>query len=113
LIAVQGQDHPALYADNLTATDLTWVVDNNKIKENLPFRCTAKVRYRQEDQKCTIKELSADNNKIIVEFDQPQRCITPSQSVVFYDKNICLGGGIIKNSGPSYYEQNKSLSLKN
>jgi tRNA-specific 2-thiouridylase len=74
----------------------------------LPFKCTAKVRYRQKDQACTVTKIEGD--KIYVEFDAPQRAITPRQSVVFYDGDVCLGGAMIEAPGPSYYEMKKTLS---
>ena len=57
------------------------------------FKGTAKVRYRQADQECDIK---IDKNKIIVKFAEPQRAVTPGQSVVIYNENECLGGGEIE-----------------
>ena len=95
----QGTEHPALYSYTLTATDITWV---NK-PPSFPYRCTAKVRYRQKDDPCTIHCI--ENNEMLVSFDNPQRAITPRQSVVFYDKNICLGGALIKKPGPSLYKK--------
>jgi tRNA-specific 2-thiouridylase len=73
----------------------------------LPFKCTAKIRYRQKDQPCTVTKI--ENGKIYVEFEAPQRAITPRQSVVFYDGEICLGGGMIEKSGPTYDELGKSV----
>ena len=59
----------------------------------LPFVCKAKCRYRQTDQKCTV--FTGENNDFIVKFEFSQRAITPGQYIVFYNKNECLGGGII------------------
>ena len=53
----------------------------------------AKIRYRQADQTCAITRLSTD--KLEVTFKQPQRAITPGQSIVFYDGDVCLGGAVI------------------
>lgn len=89
LFVAQGDDHPSLYHQNLIATDLNWLVDET----SLPKKLTAKVRYRQEDQPCEIVSLS--NKDIEIHFEKPQRAITMGQSVVFYDKDICLGGGKI------------------
>ncbi len=59
-------------------------------------RLKAKIRYRMRDVSCTITELTS---KIIkVKFDNPQFAIAPGQSIVFYDKNECLGGAIIDNA---------------
>ena len=90
LIVAQGHDHPALFSTKLTATDVHWIADKPR---SIPFRCFAKTRYRQSDQACTIIELN--DNTCTVEFDQPQRAVTPGQSVVFYRDNECLGGAII------------------
>ena len=59
----------------------------------LPCRASAKTRYRQPDQPCLITQDEQGN--IQVEFDSPQRAVTPGQSVVFYQDDVCLGGGII------------------
>lgn len=103
----RGEFHPHLYADSLVATDLSFV--KGVWDRPLPFKCTAKIRYRQKDQECTVTKI--EDGKIYVEFTHAQRAITPRQSVVFYDGEICLGGAMIEKSGPTYYEQNKSLPL--
>jgi len=92
LIAVQGKNHPLLFKDWLTTSEVFWV---NSAPE-VPLRCKAKVRYRQDDQMCTI-EATTDGYRVI--FDTPQRAVTPGQSVVFYDEDICLGGGVIETTG--------------
>ncbi len=92
VIVVQGADHPSLYAHTLIATDATWVAEE---PPGPPFRCKAKVRYRQVDQACTITHL--EEGRLHVHFDEPQRAITPRQSIVFYQGDICLGGAIILN----------------
>ncbi|MNN83443.1 tRNA-specific 2-thiouridylase MnmA [compost metagenome] len=71
---------------------MNWIAGN----ENMPkdsFHCTAKFRYRQPDQGVTLT-LREDGN-VYVAFDQPQKAITPGQAVVFYDGDVCLGGGTI------------------
>jgi tRNA-specific 2-thiouridylase len=103
----RGLRHPALYADDLTATELTWV--SGQAPGPFPFRCRAKARYRQADQACTIIEIK--DGRLKVEFDEPQRSITPRQSVVFYQGDLCLGGGMIEAPGPSYHAQGRSLPL--
>ncbi len=90
LIVAQGHDHPALFSTMLTGTDVHWIAD---IPDKLPYHCLAKTRYRQSDQACTIVKLG--NGCCTVEFDQPQRAVTPGQSVVFYQGDECLGGAII------------------
>jgi tRNA-specific 2-thiouridylase len=59
----------------------------------LPLTCAAKVRYRQPDQACRV---SAVDGGIRVDFDAPQRAVTPGQSVVLYAGEVCLGGGVIE-----------------
>lgn len=100
----QGERHPALYCDALTATELNWI---SGFPPELPFKCHAKVRYRQPDQACTIEKI--ENGKVYVSFDIPQRAVTPRQSIVFYHKDCCLGGGIIEQPADSYYAQGKPL----
>ncbi|MCI0400189.1 MAG: tRNA 2-thiouridine(34) synthase MnmA [Gammaproteobacteria bacterium] len=90
LIVAQGHDHPLLYRQHLVASALHWIVN---APSELPFRCKAKTRYRQPDQDCTITSL--DNAQCHVKFDRPQRAMTPGQSVVFYQGDVCLGGGPI------------------
>lgn len=91
LIVAQGEKHPMLYAHGLVASKLSWVQEVPPALET--FQCTAKFRYRQPDQAVTVKLLA--NNQCQVLFDEPQRAITPGQSVVFYKDEVCLGGGII------------------
>lgn len=91
LLVAQGHDHPLLFRTQLKADQLNWIVEAPK---DIPFVCTAKTRYRQPDQACTITQL--DDEQCTVVFDQPQRAITPGQSVVFYQQDECLGGGVIK-----------------
>lgn len=87
----QGEDHPALYSSRLIASEMSWV---NLPPSEIPFLCSSKVRYRQEDQPCIIEKI--ENGKIYVSFPLPQRAVTPGQSIVFYDGAICLGGGVIE-----------------
>lgn len=91
LIAGQSHNHPLLFKPSLSAQSLHWV--DRKTPASI-FSCTAKIRYRQQDQACTVT-MSDDNQHCDVVFEEPQRAITPGQSIVFYQGEICLGGGII------------------
>ncbi len=92
LYAVQGNASEWLHARRLAASASHWIAGVAPAQE---FRCTAKVRYRQADQDCVVTVDGADCR---VEFAQPQRAVTPGQSVVFYDGECCLGGAIIERS---------------
>lgn len=89
LYVAQGENNEALFSYGLIATDVNWI--NKKSEEE--FNCTAKFRYRQKDQEVTVYKL--ENNKVKVVFHKPQKAITLGQAVVFYEGEVCLGGGII------------------
>src|SRR5690606_27884912 len=93
LIVVQGHSHPALLCSSLVASQLSWVA--GAAPDNV-FECTAKVRYRQRDQRCRV-EVHGDRARVM--FDQSQRAVTPGQYVVFYAAKECLGGGVIGGRG--------------
>lgn len=90
LLVAQGNEHPALFKSVLRTGEIFWV-SNDPVSATL--RCKAKTRYRQADQDCVVHPLERGYR---VEFDQPQRAITPGQSVVFYEGERCLGGGVIE-----------------
>lgn len=91
LIVAQGNNHPRLFSDGLIAGQLHWV-SRNPLQQ--PLKCTVKTRYRQQDIACTLEPI--DNTQVKVIFDQAQSAVTPGQSAVFYQGDICLGGGIIE-----------------
>jgi len=95
LYVEQGEHHPALYSEALIAGQLHWIGGE---PPSWPRKLRAKTRYRQPDQCCAV---SAENGHLRVTFDHPQRAITPGQSVVFYDGEECLGGGIIQGAIPN------------
>ena len=90
LYAVQGNANDWLVSRRLAAGNATWVDGEAPAAT---FRCTAKTRYRQADQACLVR---VEGDACTVEFDEPQRAVTPGQSVVFYDADACLGGAVIE-----------------
>ena len=88
---VQGHDHPALFKRVVVAENPHWIAE---APPALPARCTAKTRYRQDDQACVISMIGPNYSRI--EFERPQWAVTPGQSVVLYNDDICIGGGIIR-----------------
>lgn len=90
LVVSQGEGKE-LFSNGLFAIEMNFIPERPKENE---FECFAKFRYRQPDQKVKVKII--DDKRIQVDFEKPQRAITPGQFVVLYDeKGICLGGGII------------------
>ena len=92
LVAVQGKQHPLLFSRGLHSGPIDWIAGHPPAGE---FRCSAKTRYRQPDQPCAV--VCTDRGVQVV-FDEPQRAVTPGQSVVFYDGDVCLGGGVIEST---------------
>jgi tRNA-specific 2-thiouridylase len=90
LYVEQGEHHPALYSDSLVAGQLHWIAGQAPA---LSLPLTAKTRYRQADQECTLTEQAGG---LRVDFRRAQRAVTPGQSVVFYEGSHCLGGGVIE-----------------
>lgn len=93
LIVAQGIENPALHADGLIASGLHWI---SREPADFPYPCTARTRHRQQDEPCTLTRI--DKDKYRVQFDKPMRAIAPGQYVVFYDGDICLGGGVIESA---------------
>lgn len=89
LVVGQGE-HKSLYKLKLDADQSHWI---NSPPTSTSLHCHAKTRYRQPDQACTVT-IQAEGSLTVV-FDQPQRAITPGQSVVFYQGERCLGGAVI------------------
>jgi tRNA-specific 2-thiouridylase len=101
LYVERGENHPALFSRKLWADRIHWLAPT--IYEDFPLHCTAKVRYRQQDQECHVTR--DPDGRWRVEFPEPQRSVTPGQSVVFYQDRRCLGGGRIIEVGPSLFEE--------
>ena len=96
LYAVQGHDHPALMSREVRTGAVHWISGG---PPPLPFACRAKTRYRQAEQPCRI--VAAGPGGARVEFESPQRAVTPGQSLVFYRGEVCLGGGVIEGTAQS------------
>lgn len=90
LLVCQGEDDPRLFTNQLFASQMTFIAGHAPAEE---FSCTAKVRYRQPDQACRVQ---MQGNNAMVWFENVQRAVTPGQSIVLYDGETCLGGGIIE-----------------
>jgi len=88
LIVARGSWSEELFTNTCMIDDLHWI--NKKAK--LPLKCSAKTRYRQPDQKCTVIK---EKNGYKIKFPEKQRAITSGQSLVLYQKEKCLGGGVI------------------
>lgn len=94
LIVVQGHEHPLLLNDGLVAGQLHWIAGNDTETQPITnWVYAAKTRYRQPDAPCEIDRLT--DNEVEIKFGQKQWAITPGQSAVVYESNVCLGGGII------------------
>jgi len=91
LYIVQGHDHPWLLADALTADDISWVAGHAPQGHAV----AAKTRYRQSDAPCHI---ALGDSRFTLRFEQPQWAVTPGQSAVVYDGEVCLGGGVISSA---------------
>ena len=93
LIVGQGHNHPRLFSVGLIANQLHWV-DRKALTTSI--HCTVKTRYRQDDVSCTVTPVSGSTTgEYQIDFTEPQSSVTPGQSVVFYQGDVCLGGGII------------------
>ena len=93
LIAVQGKHHPLLYSDALTSERIEWIAGQAPLAVGDTLALRAKVRYRQRDQACDVT--LREDGSVSVRFSAAQRAVTPGQSLVLYDGDVCLGGGVI------------------
>ncbi|MBI3638413.1 tRNA-specific 2-thiouridylase [Candidatus Wolfebacteria bacterium] len=115
LYVALGNSDKNLFQKELIADNINWIsgapFGSAQGKPKFPLKCEAKIRYRQESQKCTIFEFPISNSqfpnkskiqnpklikKLKVVFNVPQRAITPGQSIVFYKNNEMIGGAVIK-----------------
>ncbi len=92
LIVARGDQDEALFKKELTCGEVHWIA---KREPKFPLVCSAKIRYRQEEQKCQIIKSKKQRARLRVIFKDKQRAITPGQFVVFYQADVCLGGGVI------------------
>ncbi|MCO4799618.1 MAG: tRNA 2-thiouridine(34) synthase MnmA [Colwelliaceae bacterium] len=92
LIVGQGHNHPRLFSKGLIGNQLH-LVNRKALSE--PITCTVKTRYRQNDVACTLTPVNQEDGTYQVMFEEQQSSVTPGQSVVFYQNDVCLGGGII------------------
>ena len=90
LIVVQGHEHPLLLKCDLSAAEPSWVTGSAPTEQ---AQLSAKTRYRQAGASCRLQRVL--ESEIRVRFDSPQWAVTPGQSVVLYDDDVCLGGGFI------------------
>jgi tRNA-specific 2-thiouridylase len=88
LYVVQGHEHPWLLSHRLQAQNASWVAGHSPL--NAAY--AAKTRYRQSDSLCSYEN---DSNGFSLNFPQAQWAVTPGQSAVLYDGEVCLGGGVI------------------
>ena len=95
LYIVQGHDHPWLLSAALSADQASWIAGHAPEARSM----AAKTRYRQADVACAIAP--AGDSEFALSFTEPQWAVTPGQSAVLYDGDVCLGGGIIAGSGPA------------
>jgi tRNA-specific 2-thiouridylase len=89
LWVVQGHEHPWLQSPALEADDASWVAGSAPKEGGY----AAKTRYRQADAACTLAPKA--NGAFHLDFSEPQWAVTPGQSAVLYDGEVCLGGGVI------------------
>ena len=94
LYAVQGHDHPWLLSHTLQAGNLSWCSGRLPVTAQAAGGFSAKTRYRQSDAPCSLKLL--EDGRLQLDFMQAQWAVTPGQSAVLYDGDVCLGGGVIE-----------------
>jgi tRNA-specific 2-thiouridylase len=92
LWVVQGHDHPWLQSSTLMAQDVSWIAD----RPMAPGLMAAKTRYRQADAPCVLSDVQQQS--FALAFPQPQWAVTPGQSAVLYQGEVCLGGGVISSA---------------
>lgn len=92
LVVVQGEDAPELFSIRASGNEASWIAGRAPAEDGTPVRCQVRLRHRQPLQNCT---LTPNGTGVDIEFERPQRAVTPGQSAVFYDGEVCLGGAIL------------------
>ena len=92
LVVQQGEDSPLLYTRGAVSSELTWLAGHPPVADGEPLRCQVRLRHRQPLQDCV---LTLEDGRARMAFDAPQRAVTPGQSAVFYQGQVCLGGAIV------------------
>ena len=119
IIVARGRDHPALFCDELQVPlhEFNWFQGqaphellqhniNDSDQAVVEMECLYKVRYRQE---LNLGYIRVEGDQLVLRFENPQRAVTIGQTVVLYNGEECLGGGIIGSRGSSYFEMDKHL----
>lgn len=92
VFVAQGSENPLLYQKEFFCSDAHWISGKDP---RFPLHCTVRARYRQPLETCAISRVKGEKDRYRVVFSKPQRAMSPGQSSVFYQRNICLGGGVI------------------
>ena len=93
LVVQQGEDSPLLYTHRATGSELTWLAEHPPVEDGRTLACQVRLRHRQPLQQCL---LTLENGVAHMEFPEAQRAVTPGQSAVFYQGQVCLGGAIVE-----------------
>lgn len=92
LVVEQGEDSPLLYTHESIGSELTWLAGHPPVQDGVPLECQVRLRHRQPLQKCI---LTLKDGQAHMHFPDAQRAVTPGQSAVFYQDQVCLGGAIV------------------
>ena len=103
----QDTASPYLQSTALWSESAHWVEGNPPADD---FECTAQTRYRQADEPCRVKV--TDDGTLEVVFSRPQRAVTPGQSVVLYQGDVCLGGAVIARTNAPLEQELKRKSAE-
>jgi len=93
----QGHDSPWLHSTTLWSQRVHWIAGAPPAAR---FACRAQTRYRQPEEPCQVNV--EDSGRAIVRFERPQRAVTPGQSLVLYQDDVCLGGAVIERTDAAF-----------